>query len=390
MFCACAAPALAGQDAIRIGILTDMTGMSQDLGGPGSVVAAQLAAEDAGGKVLGRPIIIMSADHQNRTDVGSEIATRWFDQDHVDVIADVPYSGIALAVQGIAKDRHKIALFSGAGSSAITGKYCSPTGFQWTFNTESLARSTGSAILADGGDTWFFLTADFVFGHSLKDDAAAVVTAHGGKVLGEAVAPVGTSDFSSYLLAAQASGAKIIGLANASGDTANSIKQASEFGLTKSGQKLAGLLVSLADVHSIGLEIAQGLLLSESFYWDQTDATRAFAARFEARVKGRKPTMVQAGVYSAVRHYLKAVAAAGTDDGDVVAKKMHELPVNDFMSDNVHIRPGGRVMRDYYLFQVKAPSESKGPWDYYKLVRRVPAAETARPQSESDCPLDRE
>jgi branched-chain amino acid transport system substrate-binding protein len=374
-------------EPIRIAVMTDLDGMGSDLGGKGSVVAAQLAVDDAGGSVLGRPIVIMAGDHQNKSDVGAALAMQWFDTDHVDAIVDVPNSSVALAVQEIARQRHKIVMFSGAGSSALTGKFCSPYGFQWTFDTAALSRSTALATVKAGGDTWFFITADFAFGHALEKDAAAIVTASGARVLGEASHPYGATDFSSFLIAAQSSGAKIVALANASTDTVNSIKQAAEFGITKSEQKLAGLLVSIADVHAIGLTDAGGLLLTESFYWDRADATRAFAQRFEDKVPGRKPTMVQAGVYSAVAHYLKAIAAAGTDDGTAVAQKMRELPINDFMDDNVHIRADGRLMRDFYLFQVKTPAESKGPWDYYKLVRTIPAAEAAPAEGELGCTL---
>jgi branched-chain amino acid transport system substrate-binding protein len=380
-------PARCAPDPLRIAIMTDLDGMGSDLGGKGSVVAAQLAVDDAGGTVLGRPIVILSGDHQNKSDIGSALATRWYDQDHVDAIVDIPNSSVALAVQEVARQRHKIVLFSGAGSSALTGAFCSPYGFQWTFDTVALARSTAMETLKDSGDTWFFITADFAFGHALAHDAQAIIKANGGRVLGEVSHPYGTTDFSSYLVAAQASGAKIIALANSSTDTVTAVKQAGEFGVGKSGQKLVGLLVSIADVHAIGLADAAGLLLTESFYWDQNDATRAFAARFEAQMPGRKPTMVQAGVYGAVAHYLKAIATAGTDDGDTVAAVMRKTPINDFMDHDVRIRADGRVMRDYYLFQVKTPAESKGPWDYYKLIRTIPAAEAARPESEGGCKL---
>ncbi|OYV37882.1 MAG: ABC transporter permease [Rhodospirillales bacterium 20-64-7] len=330
---------------------------------------------------------VIFADHQNKADIGSSIATKWYDADGVDMIVDMPFSSVALAVQDIARQRHKIAMFSGPGSSDLTGKNCSPYGFHWTFDTVALARGTGSAVVKSGGDTWFFLTSDYAFGHALAKDTMAVVKANGGKVLGEAVHPVNNPDFSSFLVQAQASGAKVIGLANGATDTTNSIKQAHEFGLTQSGVKLAGLLVFITDVHSLGLEVAQGLLLTDSFYWDQNDATRAFAKRYAARMNGRMPAMSQAGVYSAVNHYLKAVAAAGTLDGTAVADKIRALPVNDFMSNNFKVRRDGRVLRDFYLFQVKSPAESKGPWDYYKLVRRIPAEEAVRPESEGGCYL---
>jgi branched-chain amino acid transport system substrate-binding protein len=346
-----------------------------------------MAAEDAGGSVGGKKIEIIFADHQNKADIGSSIATRWYDAEGVDMIIDMPFSSVALAVQEITKQRQKITIFSGPGSSDLTGKACSPFGFHWTYDTVALARGTGSAVVKSGGDTWFFLTADYAFGHALAKDTMDVVKANGGKVLGEAVHPVNNSDFSSYLVQAQASGAKVIGLANGATDTTNSIKQAYEFGLAKSGQRLAGLLVFITDVHSLGLQTAQGLQMTESFYWDQNDATRAFAKRYAERMHGAMPSMVQAGVYSGVAHYLKAVAAAGSTDGPAVAAKMREIPINDFMSNNVHIRADGRVMRDFYLFQVKTPAESKGPWDYYNLVRTIPAEEAVRPVAESACPL---
>ncbi len=381
------ATADASGDVVRIGVLNDQTGMNADLSGQGSVIAAQMAAEDAGGNVIGKKIEVTFADHQNKADIGSAIATQWYDKGGVDVIADLPFSSVALAVQEIARQRQKIVLFSGPGSSDLTGKSCSPFGFHWTFDTVALGRGTGSALVKAGGDTWFFLTSDYAFGHALANDTMAVVRANGGKVLGEAVHPVNTSDFSSFLVQAQASRAKVIGLANGATDTTNSIKQAHEFGITQSGQTLAGLLVFISDVRSLGLEVAQGLKLTESFYWDMDDATRTFSRRFAERAGGRMPTMVQAGVYSSVAHYLKAVAAAGTLDGPAVADKMRAMPVNDFMSHNVTIRADGRVMRDFYLFEVKKPSESKGPWDFYKLVRTIPADEAARSVTESACPL---
>jgi branched-chain amino acid transport system substrate-binding protein len=341
-----------------------------------------MAAEDAGGGVAGKRIEIVFADHQNKADIGSSIATRWYDAEGVDAIVDMPFSSVALAVQDITRQRQKIALFSGPGSSDLTGKACSPFGFHWTFDTVALARGTGSAVVKSGGDTWFFLTSDYAFGHALAKDTMEVVKANGGTVLGEAVHPVNNADFSAYLVQAQASGAKVIGLANGATDTTNSIKQAYEFGLAKSGQRLAGLLVFITDVHSLGLQTAQGLLLTESFYWDLNDETRAFSRRFGERMHGTMPTMVQAGVYS-------AVAAAGTTDGPAVAAKIREIPINDFMSHDVHIRRNGRVMRDFYLFQVKSPAESKGPWDLYNLIRTIPAEEAARPEAEDACPLSK-
>jgi branched-chain amino acid transport system substrate-binding protein len=379
--------AQASGDTVKIGVLNDQTGMNADLSGQGSVIAARMAVEDAGGTVAGKKVEVIFADHQNKADIGSSIATKWYDAEGVDLIIDMPFSSVALAVQDIARQRKKIAIYSGPGSSDLTGKACSPFGFHWTYDTVALARGTGSAIVKSGGDTWFFLTSDYAFGHALAKDTMDVVKANGGKVLGEAVHPVNNADFSSFLIQAQASGAKVIGLANGATDTTNSIKQAHEFGLTKSGQTLAGLLVFITDVHSLGLETAQGLRLTESFYWDQNDATRAFSKRYAEKMGGKMPSMVQAGVYSGVAHYLKAVAAAGGTDGPAVADKMREIPVNDFMSNDVHIRRDGKVMRDFYLFQVKSPAESKGPWDYYKLVRTIPAADAARSEAEGNCPL---
>ena len=381
-------PAFA-QTPLRIGVLNDQSGMYADLAGPGSVVAARMAVEDAGGAVLGRTIEVLAADHQNKPDIGAAIAAQWYDRDGVDVILDIPVSSVALAVQEIARTRHKIVIFSSAGSSDLTGRACSPTGFAWTYDTIALAKGTASAVVKAGGDTWFFLTADYAFGYSMETDARAVVIANGGKVDGAMRVPMNTADMSSFLLQARGSGAKIIGLANAGRDLGNSVKQATEFGIVAGGQKLAGLLVYISDVHSLGLQTAQGLLLTESFYWDLNDATRAWSARFAARFSGRKPTMTQAGVYSGVAHYLKAVAAAGTTDGPAVAAKMRELPVNDFMTANAHVRADGRLLRDFYLFQVKSPAESKGPWDYYNRVRTIPANEAVRPEAEGGCNLNR-
>jgi branched-chain amino acid transport system substrate-binding protein len=382
------APAYAAGKPLRIAIMTDLDGMGSDLGGWGSVIAAKLAVADAGGSVIGMPVEILEGDHQNKSDIGSSLAIRWYDQQGVQAIVDVPNSSVALAVQEIARQRRKIVLFSGAGSSALTGANCSATGFQWTFDTIALSRSTALATVQSGGDSWFFITADFAFGHALSNDAQAIVRANGGRIVGEVKHPYGATDFSSFLLQAQTSGAKVVAFANASTDTVNSIKQAGEFGLGHDGkQKLVGLLVSIADIHAMGLRDAGGLLLTDSFYWDMTDATRAFSARFEAQMPGRKPTMVQAGVYSAVAHYLKAVAAAGTDEGEAVSTKMREIRVNDFMDQDVQVRRDGRVMRDFFQFQVKTTAESKGPWDYYRFVRRIPAADAARPESEGGCPL---
>jgi len=370
------APAQQPPGPIKIGV----RGLEQT--GQGSVVAARMAAENAG-TVLGRRVEILAADHQGKPDIGAAIATRWFDQDGVDAIVDVPVSSVALAVQDVARTRHKIVLFSLAGSSDLTGKDCSPTGFQWTFDTYALAKGAASALLAAGGKTWFFITADY----ALERDARAAVEADGGRVIGDVRHAMFTPDLSSYVLRARESGAQVVALANAGPDTVNSIKEASEFGLARSGQKLAALLISIDEVHGIGLQAAQGLDVVSSFYWDMNDQTRAWSARFAQRFGGWKPNMFQAGVYSAIRHYLKAMAAAGTDHGPAVAAKMREMPVNDFMMHDARIRADGRVMHDFYLFQVKSPADSKSPWDDYKLIRTIPAEQAARPESEGGCPL---
>jgi branched-chain amino acid transport system substrate-binding protein len=373
-------------DVVKIGVLTDMSSLYSDIGGPGSVLAAQMAVKDFGGTVGGEPIDVISGDHLNKPDVGSSIARQWIDQDGVDVIVDTPTSSVALAVQTVTKEKGKVFLISGAASSDLTGKACSPTGVHWTYDTYALAHGTGGALVKQGGDTWFFLTADYAFGHALERDTAEVVKQAGGKVLGQVRHPLNNQDFSSFLLQAQASKAKVIGLANAGGDTINSIKQGAEFGIVEGGQKFAGLLVFISDVNSLGLKVAQGLVLTEAFYWDQNDETRAWSKRFIEQQK-KPPTMVQAGVYGAVTHYLKAIDAAKTDDGVKVVEKMRELPINDFMTKNGKLREDGRVMRDMYLFEAKKPSESKGQFDYYKQLATIPASEAYRPLAESECPL---
>ncbi|MBV9523627.1 MAG: ABC transporter substrate-binding protein [Alphaproteobacteria bacterium] len=381
-----AAQAQFANDTVKIGVLSDMSSLYADIGGPGSVIAAQMAVKDFGGTVAGKPIEIVSADHLNKPDVGANIARQWIDQDHVDAIVDVPTSSVALAVQEVTKEKERIFLMSGPASSDLTGKACSPTGVHWTYDTYALAHGTGGALVKQGGDTWFFITADYAFGHALERDTSAVVTAAGGKVLGAVRAPLNTADFSSFLLQAQSSKAKIIGLANAGGDTINSIKQGAEFGIVAGGQRFAGLLVFISDVNSLGLQTAQGLVLTSAFYWDQNDETRAWSKRFMAEAK-KVPTMVQAGVYGEVTHYLKAIAAAKTDDAKAVMAKMRELPINDFMTKNGKLREDGRVMRDMFLFQVKAPGESKYQYDDYKQLAVIPAEQAFRPLSESECPL---
>ncbi len=378
--------AVAAEDGpVKIGVLTDMSSLYADVTGPGSLAAVQMAVEDFGGTVLGKPIEVISADHQNKPDIGSTLARKWYDEEGVDVIADVPTSSVALAVEDVTREKHKIALMSAPASSDITGKNCSPYTAQWTFDTYSLAHVTDGAVVKSGGDTWYFVTADYAFGHALQRDTASVVEAAGGRVLGSVDVPLNTQDFSSYLLQAQASKAKIIGLANAGGDTINSIKQGAEFGVVEGGQRFAALLMFITDVHSIGLKTAQGLQLTTAFYWDQNEASRAWSKRFLARV-GHMPTMVQAGDYSAVQHYLKAVKALGSKDPDKVMAKMRETPIDDFMTKNGRLRLDGRVLRDMYLYEVKKPSESTGPWDYFKLVQAVPAVEAYRPLEQGGCP----
>jgi branched-chain amino acid transport system substrate-binding protein len=383
-----AAQAQISDGIVKIGVLNDMSGLYSDITGPGSLSAARMAVEDyvkATGSKL--KIEVVGADHQNKPDVGSNVARQWFDTDKVDMIADVPTSSVGLAVAKIASDKGKLHVNSGSATSDLSGKACNANTIHWAYDTWMLANGTGKAIVKSGGDTWFFLTADYAFGHALERDTEAVVLKNGGRVVGKVRTPFPTQDFSSFLLQAQASKAKIIGLANAGGDTTNSIKQAAEFGITRGGQNLAGMLVFLPDIHSLGLNVAQGLMLTETFYWDLNDQTRAWTKRFAAANSGKHPSMVQAGVYSSVIHYLKAVEAAKTDDGTKVAAKMKEMPTDDILFGKGSVRPDGRKIHPAYLFQVKKPSESKGPYDYYKLVATIPANEAFRPLSESECPL---
>jgi len=373
---------------VKIGVMNDMSGLYSDITGQGSVVAARMAVEDyirASKSTL--KVEIVGADHQNKPDVGSNVARQWYDTEKVDMIADVPTSSVGLAIAKISADKGKLHVNSGSATADLSGKACNANTIHWAYDTWMLANGTGKAIVKSGGDTWFFLTADYAFGHALERDTEAVVLKNGGKVVGKVRTPFPTQDFSSFLLQAQASKAKIIGLANAGGDTTNSIKQAFEFGITKGGQNLAGLLVFLPDVHSLSLEKAQGLMLTETFYWDLNEQTRAFTKRFATANGGKYPSMVHAGVYSSVIHYLKAVDAAKTDDGTKVAAKMKELPTDDVLFGKGTVRPDGRKIHPAYLFQVKKPSESKGPYDYYKLVSTIPANEAFRPLSESECPL---
>jgi len=374
--------------SLKIGVLTDMSGVYADPTGPGSVFSARQAVQDFIAGRTGNNIEVIAGDHQNKPDIGSAIANRWIDVDKVDVIVDVPTSSVAFAVNDIVKAKNKVFLGSGVAASDLTGSRCSPNTVHWTYDTWALANGTGKAIARTGGDTWFFITADYAFGHALERDTAAVVEANNGKVLGRVRHPLATNDFSSFLLQAQASKAKIVGLANAGGDTINAIKQAAEFGIVQGGQNLAGLLVNVNDVHALGLKAAQGLLLTEAWYWDATEANRAFAKTFAAANNGRKPSMVQAGVYAAVTHYLKAVdALKSASDGKAVVAKMKQLPIDDDLFGKGTIRPDGRKIHDMYLFEVKRPEESKYPWDYYKLRATIPAAEAFRPLSEGNCAL---
>ena len=382
-----AAHAQVSDNVIKIGVLSDMSSLYTDLAGAGSVLAAKMAVEDSGIEKRGYKVEIVSADHQNKPDVGSAIARQWYDTDKVDVIVDVPNSGVALAVSQITKDKGRVFLAVGPGSSDLTGKACSPNTVHWAYDTWMLANGTGTAITKQGGDTWFFITADYAFGQALERDTTAAVTKAGGKVLGGVRAPINNQDFSSFLLQAQASKAKIIGLANAGGDTTNSIKQAAEFGIVKGGQSLAGLLVFLTDIHALGLNNAQGLIFTETFYWDMNDQTRAFSNRFAPQDKGIHPTMVHAGVYSSVLHYLKAVEALKSDDGTKVVAKMKELPTDDPLFGKGSIRVDGRKIHPAYLVEVKKPAESKAPWDYYKIRATIPADQAFRPLADGGCSL---
>jgi branched-chain amino acid transport system substrate-binding protein len=375
-------------DVVKIGVLTDMSSLYSDVGGPGSVAAAKLAVEDFNPAAHGMKVEVVSADHQNKPDVGANIARQWFDVDHVNVIVDVPNSGVGLAVNEVAREKNKVFIGSGPASSDLTGPKCSPNTVHWTYDTWMLANGTGKAVVKTGGDTWFFLTADYAFGKALERDTTAVIEANGGKVLGDVRHPLNTPDFSSFLLQAQSSKAKIIGLANAGGDTINAIKQGAEFGIAAGGQHFAGLLVFITDVNSIGLKTAQGLVLTETWYWDMNDANRAFTKRWQVERPGKFPTSVQAGVYGSVLHYLKAVAALkNSSDGRAVVAKMKEIPTDDPLFGKGSIRADGRTLHDAYLFEVKSPDESKYPGDDYKLRATIPAAEAFRPLKDGGCPL---
>jgi len=380
-----AADAQSPGGAIRIGILNDQSGPYADFGGKTSADAARMAVEDVGGKALGKSIEIIIGDHQNKPDLASAIARRWFDVDGVSAIAELTNSAVALAVQQIAREQGKITLFTGPATTRLTNEDCSPTGFHWAFDTYSQAVGTARAVVAEGGKSWFLLVADYAFGHQMANDLSKVVKTSGGTVVGQVRHPLNTSDFSSFLLQAQSSKAQIIGLASAGADTINSVKQAAEYRIAAGGQKLAGLVVVISDIDALGLTTATGLVFTTAFYWDRDEASRVWSKRFFERT-GRMPGMVQAGTYSAVLHYLKAIEAAGVADGKVVADKIRELPVDDFFAKG-RVREDGRMMHDMYLVEVKVPSESKAKWDYYKVLRRIPAEEAAQPLSESKCSL---
>jgi branched-chain amino acid transport system substrate-binding protein len=373
-------------DVVKIGVLTDMSSLYADATGKGSLAAVQMAVEDYGGKVKGKPIEVISADHQNKPDIGVAIARNWYDNEKVDAIFDVPTSSVALPVSALTRERNKVNINSGGGSSDITGVACSPNTIHWTYDTYALSNVAGRAMVKRGENTWFFITADYAFGMALERDAANVVKESGGTVLGDVRHPLNNSDFSSFLRQAQASKAKVVALANAGGDTQNALKQAAEFGITQGGQKMIALLQQITDTHSLGIDATQGLIVTDGFYWDMNDETRAFSKRFNDRV-GRMPTMIQAGLYSATMYYLKAIEATGTDDAQKVIAQMRATPINDFFAKNGKIRVDGRMVHDMYLFEVKKPQESKGEWDLYKLIATVPGDEAFRPLDTGGCPL---
>ena len=372
--------------AVRIGILNDQSGVYAEFGGRSSIEAAKMAVEDFGGTVNGAPIEIVSADHQNKPDIASGIARQWYDRDKVDAIMELTTSSVALAVQGLSREKKKITITTGAATSDLTGKLCTPYGYHWAYDTRALAVGTGGALVQQGGNTWFMLTADYAFGHSLEAEVTRYVTSKGGKIVGAVRHPLAAQDYSSFLLQAQGSGAKVIGLANAGLDTSNSIKQAAEYGITEGGQRLAALLFTLAEVHGLGLKVAQGLTLTEGWYWDLNDETRAFGQRFMKRT-GKMPNMIHTGTYSAVLQYLKAVKAAGTDETEAVNAKLHEMPVDDVFARGGKVLANGRMVHDMYLFEVKKPADSKGEWDLYKLLATIPGADAYAKLEESGCQL---
>jgi branched-chain amino acid transport system substrate-binding protein len=369
---------------VKIGVMADFEGIYADIGGKGSVEAARMAIEDFGGQVLGSPIELVSASAQNKADIAANIARGWYDSG-TDLIVDLPTSAIAIAISALAAEKKKLAFTTGAGSSDLTGKFCTPYTVNWTWDTYAMAKGTGSSIVKNGGRDWFFLTADYAFGHAMQRDTTAIIEANGGKVLGSVLSPIGTQDFSSPLLTAQGSGAKVLGFANGGNDTTNSIKQAVEFGL-RDQMQLVALIGFISDIKSLGIKFAQGLYLTHAFYWDMNDETRAFSKKFEARM-GRVPTESNAGAYTAIMHYLKAVKAVGSKEPEKVMAEMRRTPVNDFMTKNGELRPDGRLVRDMYLFQVKKPSESKSEWDLYNVVSTIPGKDAFRSMSEGGCPL---
>ena len=383
-----AQPADAAQPPIKLGMILDMGSLYADVTGPGSELAARMAVADFGGKVLGRPIQVMVADHQTKADIAAGIATKWFDTENVTALLDVAASSPALAVMNVAKLRNRIVLLNGPGAASITNESCIATAVHYTYNTYATAHAVTRAVMQQGGRSWYYLTADYTFGHQLESDSSAVVLANGGQVLGDAKAPISTADFSSFLLQAQQSGAQVIGLANAGADLINTVKQAAEFGITRGGTKLASLAANINDIHGIGLDATQGMVLSDAFYWDTDDQTRAFSQRFYDRLK-KMPNMLQTGVYSSATHYLQAVQAAGTTESAAVMQKMRDMPIHDFFAHDGHIRADGLMVHDMYLFQVKTPAESKGPWDLYRRLATIPADQAFQPLSESRCPLVR-
>ena len=381
-----AATAQISDDVVRIGVLNDQSNVYADLGGPGSVIAARMAIEDVGGKVLGKPVDILAADHQSKADIGASIARQWFDADRVDMVIGFDNSSVALAVEQVAFQKNRIAIAGAIGTTAFTGKSCTPNEAAWVYDAYALTNTLARSVVARGQDTWYFITVDYSLGHSLEADATSAVVASGGKVLGSARHPLNTADFSAYLLQAQASGAKVVAMANAGGDMTNATKQANEFGLTRAGQTVVSLLTFITDVNSVGLKAAQGLTFVTAFYWDRDDESRAWSKRFFELHK-RMPTMAQAAVYSAIRHYLTAIEAAGTDEAKAVMAKMREIPVNDFYAKNGRVREDGRMVHDMYFVQVKTPAESTGPWDYYKILSTIPGDQAFRPLDEGGCPL---
>lgn len=385
LLCSGAALAQYSGNAIRIGVITDKAGVFSDAGGEGTVMAAKMAVEEFGGKINGVPVELISADHQNKPDVGSAIARGWIDRDGIDVLADLPTSSVALAIQAVAKEKQRITLISGAATTALTGAACSPWGFMWTHDTHAFSVGTARAVTREGGKSWYFVSADYAFGHAMEKDAATEIEAGGGKVIGHVRHALNATDFSSYLLQGQASKAQVIGLANAGGDTINAIKQAAEFRITDS-QRVVPMVVFINDVHALGLKTAQGLTFTTSFYWDRTPETRRWSAEFEKRMK-KKPSGPQAGMYSALRHYLLAVQKAGTDDTKIVAETMRGMKVNDMFASNGKILRNGRMVHDMYLVQVKTPAESKAPWDYYRILREIPGEQAFLAEKDSGCPL---